>query len=168
MNNEIKYIQLSALASILSFVQNKFIEQLGSLYGMLMTTYDPEEIPLLLYLETNERELVDFVYIEKQLKTVALFSDITSGLNKYDIVCLFNHYYNVYFSFVVEIDERPITFKTFRNWFDQFKQDGPRTDMRNIPIRHPMQLFFAKSNNNINSIVANALKIISDNFNSNY
>ena len=155
MNNEIKFIQLSALASILSFVQHKFIEQLGSLYGMLMTTFDPEEIPLLQYFETNEQELVNFATIEKQLKTALLFSNITSGLNKYNSVCLFNYYYHVYFSMVVEINEKPITFTKFQNWFDLFKQGD--IDMKNIPHK-PMQLYFAKSNKYINLLVANVLK----------
>jgi hypothetical protein len=164
--NQIKFNQLSALASILSFIQNKFVEQLGSLYGMLMTTFDPDEIPLLQFLETTGRDptggvfrarIIEFAVLEKLLKTALLFSDITSGQNKYDMVCLFNHYYDAYFSFVVETDECPITFKTFKTWFELFKQ-GNDDMMSIIPAKHPMQVYFAKSNKSINLLVANVFK----------
>lgn len=145
---------VSALAAILVFVQNKFIEQLGSMYGMLMTTFDPDEIPLLRYCETNERELVDFANTAKQIRKAAFANNITSGLRTHEILYLFDYYYQEYFSLVVEVDERPITFKTFRTWFERFKQGGG--DLGNIPTR-PMQLFFARSNKYINSLVADAL-----------
>jgi hypothetical protein len=150
-------VQLSVLISLLFLIQNKFIEQLGSLYGMLMTTFDPEEVPLISFYLRNPQHFADFADIERLIKnTLLLASDnILSGVNMIDIICMFNYYYEQYFSLVVEIDERPITFKTFKTWLEKFKQGND--DMKNYPTK-PMQIFFSRSNKHIQSFVANALK----------
>lgn len=151
-------MKLSALAALLFLIQNKFIEHLGSIYGMLMTTFDPDEIPLTLSYSQNRQDFIDFANVEKLIKNTLLLAtdNLLSGLNTIDVICMFNYYYNQYFSFVVEIDERPITFKTFRTWFEKLKQGN--NDMSNISAEHPMQKFYSTSNRQIESLVASALK----------
>jgi hypothetical protein len=172
MKNEIKLTlptsaegAMSALASLLFLIQNKFIEQLGSIYGMLMTTFDPNELPLMRSYAINRQDFIDFAKTEKLIKNTLLLEskNLLSGLNTIDMICMFNYYYQEYFSLVVEIDECPITFKTFKTWLEFFKQEGVAEGersslMKNIPIGHPMQIFFARSNKHINSLVASALK----------
>lgn len=150
--------KMKALTTLLFFIQMTFIKQLGSIYGMLMTTFDPDEVPLMTAYLRNRQNFVDFANVEKIIKNTLLVEtdNILSGLNIVDILFIFNYFYEQYFSFVVEIDERPITFKTFKIWFEKFKQEN--NDMTDIPAKHPMQIFFSTSNKHIESYVARALK----------
>ena len=144
--------------------QQQFITYYADAYARLTCTFDPAEVPLEQYFETNKKEIEEYTEIKnsihEKLRSVLL-------LHNYDHISEHDKF-KIFETEVKKIIDKefknkptvkPQTFKLFKTWWALKLMNGPERDLgKNIPNDHVLRDIYCREFQNNKQIPEEQIK----------